>query len=226
MNEQRLREKLLADGATLVGFCQLGESPIAGQPELRYALSIACKLSDAVLKTVTEERPSIMYFQHYRAVNARLDQLALTAVFEIEKLGFQAFPIAASQSTSDDKSSYRGVFPHKTAACLSGLGYVGKSGLLLTERYGSKVRFATVLTDMPVEGEGRRPPSCGECNVCRDACPAGAISGKEYAEGMRREDFFDAEKCSENMKRYRDVGRGAVCGICIRVCPKNKLGKP
>ena len=226
MNEELLKEKLLAGGASLVGFCKIDRSPIEGMPELCYAVSIACKLSDAVLATITEERPSIMYFQHYRAVNARLDQLALTAVFELEKLGFQAFPIAASQSTNDDKSAYRGVFPHKTAACLSGLGCIGKSGLLLTERYGSKVRFATVLTDMPLSREGERKDlSCGNCNVCRDACPAGAISGIEYKEGMRREEFFDAEKCSNNMKRYKDVGRGAVCGICIRVCPRNRLGK-
>ena len=35
---------------------------------------------------------------------------------------------------------------------------------------------------------------------------------------------FDAEKCSRYMKEhFQDIGRGSVCGICIKVCPKNKL---
>ena len=39
-------------GADLVGFCALDASPIQDLPELRYAISIAVKLSDAVLKTI------------------------------------------------------------------------------------------------------------------------------------------------------------------------------
>ena len=35
---------------------------------------------------------------------------------------------------------------------------------------------------------------------------------------------FDAEKCSKYMKEhFQDVGRGSVCGVCIKVCPKNRL---
>ncbi|MBR1676414.1 MAG: epoxyqueuosine reductase [Clostridia bacterium] len=223
MLEREIEQKLKDGGAALVGFCEIDESPIKGQGNLKYAVSIAYKLSDAVLKTI-EDRPSIMYFQHYRAVNARLDQLSLDVVKMIEDEGYNAFPIAASQSTNDDKSAYRGVFSHKKAAVLSGIGYIGKSCLLLTKEYGSKVRFATVLTDMQLISQRQKiTGGCGSCTVCRDNCPAGAISGIEYVEGMSRDDFFDAAKCSDHMKSYKDIGRGAVCGICIKVCPKNKL---
>ena len=64
---------------------------------------------------------------------------------------------------------------------------------------------------------------CGDCDICKKAFPAGAISGINFEVGMNREDFFSAEKCSANMKTYKDIGRGAVCGICIKVCPKNRL---
>ena len=64
---------------------------------------------------------------------------------------------------------------------------------------------------------------CKECDLCVKACPAGAISGIVFKSGMEREDFFSAEKCSNHMKTYKDIGRGSVCGICIKVCPFNRL---
>ena len=87
----------------------------------------------------------------------------------------------------------------------------------------SKVRLATVLTDMPLESKRERLEClCGSCTICRDACPAGAISGEIYVPGAPRDTIFDARKCSEHMKTYKDIGRGAVCGICMSVCPYNK----
>lgn len=223
MFEKELSEVLTGGGASLVGFSQIDASPIANQPELIYAVTIVYKLSDSVLKTI-DGRPSISYFQHYRAVNARLDSLSLDAVRFIENKGYNAFPIAASQSTSEDKSAYRGVFAHKTAACLSGIGYIGKNALLYTKEFGSKVRLATVLTDMPLDRQREIiEGGCGDCDICKRACPAGAISGINFKKGMARDDFFSADKCSSHMKTYKDVGRGAVCGICIKACPKNKL---
>lgn len=223
MFEDKLTELLTNGGASLVGFSNIGESPIENQPNLVYAITLVYKLSDAVLKTI-ENRPSMAYFQHYRAVNAKLDSLCLDAIRFIENQGYNAFPIAASQSTNDDKSAYRGIFAHKTGACLSGLGYIGKNALLYTKEFGSKVRLATVLTDMPLERQREIiKGGCGDCDICKKACPAGAISGINYEVGMNRDDFFSAEKCSNNMKTYKDIGRGAVCGICIKVCPKNRL---
>ncbi|MBO5525210.1 MAG: epoxyqueuosine reductase [Clostridia bacterium] len=216
MNEQALSSLALKD-VSLIGFCKYDASPIASLP---YAVSIALKLSDAVLSTIADE-PTPMYFQHYRTANAILDATAFQLAREIEMLGYNAFPVAASQSLGGEKR-YEGFVAHKTVAVLSGLGYVGKSGLLLTREYGSKVRFATVLTDMPVERQ--RPlieNGCGSCTICKDACPAGAIYGELPGLNGRN---FDAELCSRYMKEhFQGIGRGSVCGICIKVCPKNKL---
>ena len=211
----------LSQGACLCGECDLGYSPIAGQPNLRYAFSIAVKLSDAVLASI-DKAPTYAYFQHYRTANALLDQIAFRMANELERAGFSAFPVAASQSQGKG-NPYAGILPHKTAAVLSGLGFVGKSGLFLTNEYGSKVRLATVLTDMPVVST--RPVienGCGDCTACMRACPAGAIFGTlPTTDGERN---FDAEKCSRYMKEhFQDIGRGSVCGVCIRVCPKNRL---
>ena len=208
-------------GADLVGFCRYSAPPVANLPNLCYAVSIAVKLSDTVLKTI-ESAPSFVYFQHYRAANALLDQIAFRVARKIEDNGYAALPIAASQSQGKN-NPYYGFAAHKTAAVLSGLGFVGKSGLFLSEKYGSKVRLATILTDMPVKSElPVIENGCGECTKCRDACPAGAIYGERpTTDGQRN---IDPEKCSRYMKEhFQDIGRGSVCGICIKVCPKNKL---
>lgn len=216
MLEKELERELKKRGAALVGFCSLESVKDAPFP---YAVTIAYKLSDAILKTI-DGAPTMPYFQHYRAVNAMLDRLALDCTRFIEERGYAAFPVAASQSTG----RYRGYFPHKTGAVLSGLGYIGRNCLLITPEYGSKVRLATVLTDMPLEAQRPRVPFlCGECRACVEACKAGAVSGRAYDESEGRDGFFDAEKCSEYMKKFKDIGRGAVCGLCIKACPKNKL---
>ena len=223
INNLELEQNLINMGADLVGFSNIKTSPIDGQSELTYAITVAVKLPDAVLKTI-EERPTISYFHEYRSANALLDSITFRLARILEKQGYSAFPIPASQSTADDKQAFKGVFQHKTAARLAGLGFIGKSGLFISKEYGSKVRLATVLTNAPLVTNNTPLESmCKGCNKCVLACPAGAISGKEYVEGMAREEFFSAEKCSHNMKNYKDIGRGAVCGICIKVCPFNKL---
>lgn len=222
---QQLQEEIKAFaqslGADLVGFCSLEKQTARLAPHLTYAVSIAVKLSDAVLSTI-DDAPTFVYFQHYRTANALLDNIAFRIARRIEEAGFSALPIAASQSQGKN-NPYHGVLPHKTAAVLSGLGYVGKSGLFLSQKYGGKVRLATILTDLPVESEFPIITNgCGNCNICAQACPAGAIYGQiPTTDGERN---IDPEKCSKYMKEhFQDVGRGSVCGICIKVCPKNRL---
>ena len=208
-------------GADEIGFCYLQNQTAKLAPHLNHAVSVIVKLSSAVLATI-EDGPSFVYFQHYRTANALLDNIVFRLARKIEEYGFSALPIAASQSQGKN-NPYRGVIPHKTAAVLSGLGYVGKSGLFLSEKFGSQVRLATVLTDLPVESEHPVIENgCGDCTICAKSCPAGAIFGQQpTADGERN---IDPEKCSKYMKEhFQDVGRGSVCGICIKVCPKNKL---
>ena len=222
MYEQELKTLLKSNGATAVGFSEIGDRAPSEFPNLRYAVTIVRRLSDTVVETI-DGKPTMMYFHHYRTTNTKLDLLALDVVDFIEAQGYSALPIAASQSTNTDKEAYRGVFPHKTAAVLAGLGFVGKNALFITPQYGSKIRLATVLTDMPLSAEFPvMERGCGSCDICKNACPAKAITGNNYIYGNARDTVLDARRCSEHMKTYKDIGRGAVCGICMRVCPYNQ----
>lgn len=210
--ERILRERMLYEGACDVGFgYDEGE-------RLPYILSIAVKLSDAVVEEI-EESPTHTYFHHYRTVNAAIDRMILLAGREIEKAGYRYIPIAASQSINNGKDGYDGRYSHKRGAYLAGLGGIGKNNLFIHKKYGTRVRLGTLLTDYPFEtAVVLKEDLCGNCRRCIEACPAGAFSG-ERRNGLFEGVDFDPEKCSKYMKKeFALIGRGAVCGICMKVC--------
>ena len=138
---------------------------------------------------------------------------------EIEKLGGRYLPVAASQSIS----GYSGFFKHKTAARLAGLGGIGKSGLFISTKYGPRVRLGTLLTDLPLPTATPFEQNiCGDCNVCVKLCPAMAISSFPFSL-ENPSATLDRQACSEYMKKhFQHIGRGVVCGICVKNCPKGK----
>lgn len=212
--KEKIEQLILDEGIAEVGFSHFEETPYEG---LTTAITVVVRLLDAVVDGIGDS-PTKDYFHHYRTVNAYIDRVLLEVCMYLQKEGYRAAPIPASQSVSE----YAGLFPHKAAAIAAGLGWIGKSDLFISHRYGARVRLGTILTDMPIDlPEYEYHGECGECMVCVKLCPAMAIRGKNYEPGMKREELYDAPACSEYMKRkFKDIGRGAVCGICMRHCPK------
>ncbi len=210
--QKKIEELLKSEGALEVGFCKAGENPFS----LPYAISFDVPLSDTIIDQI-ETAPTHTYFHHYRTVNAFIDRIALKCGLFLESQGYKYVPIPASQSVEGTQ----GIYSHKYAAVMSGLGTIGKSGLFLSERKGPRVRLGTILTNCEFEVCDITPKGkCGECNICKNACPALAICGNEWSEDASREDIIDAKACSDYMKKaFQKIGRGAVCGICIKVCP-------
>ena len=219
-----IKNELISRGACFVGFSDI--TNVENNYGFKGAITIAYKLLDSVVEQITEDKgPTYQYFHHYRTVNATLDQLALYTATMLERQKHKVLMIPASQSSVEDP--YCGAFPHKTAAVLSGNGFIGKNALFISKDFGSKIRLATVLVDVPLKAEFPiMEPKCNNCNICVESCPAKAITGEIYHYGDDRNKIFDAEKCSTHMKKaYQHIGRGAVCGICIKVCPYNKSSK-
>jgi len=182
--------------------------------QLPYAISIVIPLSKFVIEQIDTE-PTYEYFHHYKSVNAFIDNVLLKAGLEIGNKGYKYLCVGASHSVGE----YKGYFPHKTAANLAGLGFIGKNAMFISEKYGSAVRLGTILTDMPFETGKPLQKDCGDCNICKNVCPAMAIRGVNYHEGISREEMFDAQACSQHMKKaYQHIGRGVVCGLCMRNC--------
>ncbi|MCL1927069.1 MAG: hypothetical protein FWF95_08100, partial [Syntrophorhabdaceae bacterium] len=88
------------------------------------------------------------------------------------------------------------ILPQKSIARVAGLGFIGKSNLLITEDYGSALCICSVLTDVPVITENQPiiQSMCGACEACIENCPANAICGSEWTISGRRDDIIDVSK--------------------------------
>lgn len=112
----------------------------------------------------------------------------------------------------------------------AGIGFVGKNNLLIIPGKGSFFFLGEVVTTLALQPDEPCTKSCGNCRLCVEACPGGALS----AEGSA----LDAARClSCLLIEYRgeqlpDWAREAKgnrlygCDQCQLVCPHNALAKP
>jgi len=112
---------------------------------------------------------------------------------------------------------------HVPIAIKAGLGQLGKHGSMITPEYGSNVRLATVLTDLPLMID--QPCDigvddfCATCRSCETNCPPHAIfPKKQMVRGVERW-YVTFDKCAPYFAETRR------CGICIEVCPWSESGR-
>ena len=185
------------------------------------AISFAMRMDKAIMASV-KAGPNHAYALEYRTVNSQIDAFCAALVDAIEAMGFTAKTFAASLRT--DPVNIRGDFPHKTAATLAGLGWVGKNCQLITRRHGPWIRLGTVFTDLAVScGRPIENSGCGNCRECVDACPADALEGNSWKPGIPRERLLDVHLCDRWKKEhYYRYNKGHNCGICTAACPFGK----
>jgi len=193
------------------------------------AISIGMRLLDAVVDQLRlhENLSAIFTYQFhvYQAVNPLLNEIALGVSKRLQEEGYLAYPIPASQTINTQR--LEGVISHKLAAHLAGLGWIGKSCLLVTPKYGPRVRFSTVLTDAPLTSGSPMPNGCGTCEECVKICPPKAFTGVPFDPSQLREARFNAHLCSQYLKQRRETlapqsSDDLICGLCVYVCPHGR----
>ena len=218
---KELRAELASRGADLVGYGDLRALDPHARQGLPVGVSVAMRYPRAVIAGI-DALPTPSYFANYNKLNAALDAAVTHGAAWLEARGFTAIAQTLAAATVDE-STHATQLPHKTVATRAGLGWIGKCALLITPEYGSMVRLSSLLTDAPLEtAEPINASRCGNCTVCRDVCPANAVSGKHWQAGMLREELYDAELCMKAAKQrsLEGLGREAtVCGRCILHCP-------
>lgn len=103
------------------------------------------------------------------------------------------------------------------------MGWIGKSCLLVTPSVGPRVRWASVLTDAPLQPTGLpATQECAGCAECVDICPVGAFTGRPFSADEPREARYDARACETYLKRIDEETGWGVCGLCVAVCPHGR----
>lgn len=140
----------------------------------------------------------------------------IEAVLIEENIKYYIPPVA--QQNEEDLLA---VFSFKYAAVNAGLGWIGKNDVLITEKYGPRVRLSTVLVDYPFESGRKITKSrCASCHKCVDICPHKALKGLNWDKNALRSDLIDYHLCNQKRSEYIEKhGRKNSCGLCMVVCP-------
>ena len=189
--------------------------------EYPFAISIGVPLATQVVERIGDQSDLFAlrnyWFHVYQVINHLIDNITSRLSFILMSEGYPALPVPASQ-TLDNENLY-GFFSHKLAASLSGLGWVGKSCLLITPDRGPRVRWGTILTNAPLETGKPMVVKCGKCVKCVEACPAEAFTGRDFVSSEPRETRMIAKRCYDFLsQRRKDIG-AFVCGNCVHICP-------
>jgi reductive dehalogenase len=181
--------------------------------EFEYAVAIAVEMDYQAINCSPAHAASA-------ATGVGYSRMAFTAGLlaqYIRGLGYQAIPCGNDTACS---------IP---IAIDAGLGEIARNGLLMTPRFGPRVRLAKVMTDLPLVPD---PPIefgvrefCMICEKCAKKCPSQSIpygTPDEKPHNISNREgvltwHINAETCLNFW-----AGNGTDCSNCIRSCPFNK----
>jgi epoxyqueuosine reductase len=236
-----VKQYVLDQGMDLVGIASTSEldeltpegynRPKDLLPECKTTIVLGLKWNDALVDGLPELRP--MYSRMMIMMNSFLDTTILTISRFLQKKGFLALPVHASDPY--DLINLKGVLSHKHAAVQAGLGEFGLSNLLLTPQFGPRQRFAQILTDAELVPD--RPihqnlceETVPECQfACINACPYNYIPNPYVNDSrvMEKTRVQGVDINKQGCSYYQDrglprMGRNGYtyrCGLCISACP-------
>jgi epoxyqueuosine reductase QueG len=214
-----LKDLLISNGADLVGFGDLTALPPNVRQNLPVGVCVAVKYPRDVIMGI-HDMPTRAYYEHYSIINDKLDELVTAGELFLKERGYAAIA-QTIDFVAQNETNYDSLFPHKTVATRAGLGWIGKSALLVTPEFGSALRISSLLTDAPLITNSSQDSSlCGSCTACENACPAKTIRGHLWDISTPRDELFDPVACRKQQRRLQDIGiEKAQCGKCIEVCP-------
>jgi len=178
----------------------------------------------AVVMGFAEEYDMIKYFPSYvgeAPVGMGYTRMALANAHLssfIRNLGYKAIDC----STNDVALSV-------PMAMQAGLGDQGRNGLLISPRYGARLRLSKVITDLPLTADSPIDfgvtEFCAACKKCADQCPSRSITQGDRTmapinasnAGGARKWRINAETCRTYWSR---VNKG--CNTCVACCPYTK----
>ena len=151
-----------------------------------------------------------IYAEAYHRLNEALNETAERVAEEVEGVYIPATLEGIAGEVDRVEDYYGATVSHRVAAELAGVGWRGRSGLIVNPRYASAIRLATIYTPRPLPSTGPSEGSCGGCRACLEACPL--LRAERLGEDYR-------ELCRRYILTLEARGLEAdVCGRCVRAC--------
>jgi epoxyqueuosine reductase len=197
-------------GAGAVGITALTEKALyqCHDPDYPNAIVVLVPMSSEEMAFVTSDRAGAETMRAYMEITRTVIGLAE----HIRAMGWRARAYAEAADIL-----------HIPLAIDAGLGQLGKHGSLICKEFGSSMRIATVLTDLPLAHDGPVDIAvddlCVGCRRCTLDCPVDAIADQKQMVRGEEKWYVDFDKCAPYFTHT--VG----CGICIEVCPWTIPGK-
>src|SRR5919204_1521194 len=111
----------------------------------------------------------------------------------------------------------------REAAARSGVGFYGKNTMLITRRHGSWVVLGTLVSDVELEPTPPLDADCGECRMCIDACPTGALDEPGTLDATKCLSYWTQAPAPIPVDYRAELGDQVYgCDICQEVCPWNR----
>jgi epoxyqueuosine reductase QueG len=197
INSASIKQMILSEGIDLVGIAR-AEDLLLARPA-RTALALMPTAKSVIVMAVPHSlgavyAPDLKLWTRNKMQTSRLlDQVAEKVGRYLEHSGFLSLPISADKPVEIHKrnpdtdrelvhTKVLGQLSLKHAAMSAGLGSIGRSNLLITERFGPHVRLCAIITELRLEPDvpkGYDP--CPEgCRRCELACPVGALKDGAY----------------------------------------------
>lgn len=201
-------EKTARDlGISRLGYCEVPRHLIFRGRQVAYPHAIVCmqEMKRSEIETAPADPAGMEAMRVYANLGVAMNSLADW----IRERG-----IAAAVSHPLGGSTL-----YTALGAEAGLGYRGRSGLLITPEFGTRQRLGIITTPaegLPFQGGNQHEwvlDFCDSCNKCVRACPAGAIRDDVARNGRGVFTSIDFKRC------YPYFAITAGCSVCVKVCP-------
>lgn len=204
-----IKRELLMSGAAVVGFADV---KCVLKPEIAH---LERAISIGVDRNLNEDSVSLLIFMEKKAAS----------ILKSAGYRYLCIPPDSDRIKNTFVSKLYPLISHKAAATSAGIGWVGKNGLLISPEYGPRLSLATVLTDAPLDaGTPIEFSMCGECNLCKEFCPSGAITGWEWSRFDPYVELISLDRCRPHKKNSKALNGKPNCGLCVNICPYGRKG--
>ena len=214
MVENNIRSIFLEYPEVIYGFANTAYSEFTST--YKSALVFAVPYGEQLtIKTYSEEK----FENGIQAAKKVLEKILAQLQKMLDEYNVKYYIPPVSQNNEVDLIA---PFSFKFAAVNAGLGWIGKNDVVITEKYGPRVRLSVILINEQFDyGDKILKSNCPEnCNKCVDACPYNALHGVQWDINSLRSDIIDYRLCNEKRSLFiKTHGRKNACGLCMVACP-------